>query len=136
MRVHHIGIISKNMEDDIKLYERLGYVQKDSVVVDEVQFNRIVFVSLFNDTIELIEPIDERSSVYNLPAGYAHICYEVEDLDIFLKEFKNSRTGVIFTPKIVAPAFGGRHIVFAYLKNKTMVEFLEKESANEKKNLS
>jgi len=127
MRVHHIGIIVRNIEHDADVYEKLGYKKIGNVIFDENQHNKILFLSNNEEQIELIEPIDERSTVKNLPTGYAHICYEVENLDEFIDNFKKNKTGVVFTGKIIAPAINNREVMFAYLKNKTIVEFIQSE---------
>ena len=114
------------MEKSIEVYERLGYQIVSKITDDYVQNNRILFMKNVDDSqlIELIEPMGQASSVYNLPEGYHHICYKVDITENFLSEFKNKRIGKIFTKPISAPAFGGEKIVFAYLKNGVFVEFL------------
>jgi len=104
MRIHHIGIIVKNIEHDADLYEKLGYKKDADIIYDENQSNKILFLKNNEETLELIEPINEKSTVYNLPVGYAHICYEVDDLDEYIKGFKEKKAGVVFTGKILAPA--------------------------------
>jgi len=127
MKIHHIGIIVNSIEKDVELYKKLGYSANEEIVNDEIQYNNILFLQRGNEKIELIEPMDSRSSIYYLPKGYAHICYEVEDLDAFLDDFREKRIGVVFTDKLEAPAIDNRKVVFAYLKNKTIVEFVETE---------
>jgi len=127
MKIHHIGIIVNSIEKEVELYTKLGYSVYGEIVSDEIQYNKILFLQMGNEKIELIEPMDSRSSVHNLPKGYAHICYEVEDLDAYLDDFKEKRIGVVFTEKLTAPAIDNRSVVFAYLKNKSIVEFVETE---------
>ena len=127
MKVHHTGIIVNSIDKEVELYKALGYSVYGDIVNDEIQCNKILFLQMGNEKIELIEPMDSKSSVYNLPKGYAHICYEVKDLDAHINDFKEKRIGVVFTEKLTAPAIDNRAIVFAYLKNKTIVEFVETE---------
>ena len=126
MNVHHIGIITKNMENSIDVYERLGYQKQSDIFYDNIQNNRIVFMKNISDehVIELIEPFSNLSSVYNFPEGYHHICYVVDDYDNFLMAFKKMKIGKIFTQPIQAPAIGEKKVVFAYLKTGMFVEFL------------
>ena len=128
MKTHHVGIIVDSIEKDTELYKKLGYQQIGEPVNDMNQFNRILFLtnSLDGSRIELIEALDDRSSVINLPQGYAHICYETEDLDAAIEDLKREKIGVVFTKILVAPAIDNRSVVFAYLKNKTIIEFVEK----------
>lgn len=126
MKVHHIGIISRSIENSQRIYEMLGYESSSYIVIDNVQHNRILFMRTDDDrqTIELIQPINETSSVYHFKEGYHHICYEVEHPDTFAEDFKKMRIGKIFTKAIQAPAIAGRMVLFACLTNGTFVEFL------------
>lgn len=127
MKINHIGIITGSIETDAAIYRALGYEELGEAVEDTVQNNKLLFLKNADsgEVLELIEPLNERSSVYSRPKGYAHICYEVGDIDGFVASFRKRRLGIVFTEKVSAPAFGGRSVVFAMLKNKTLVEFLE-----------
>lgn len=127
MRMHHIGIIVDSIAGETEIYKQLGYEAYGVVTEDPIQRLRLLFMKncLSGELIELIESIDEKSTVHNLPKGYVHICYEVPDLDEFVQYFKKNKLGIIFTKKLSAPALEGRLIVFAYLKNRTIVEFVE-----------
>jgi len=125
MKVHHVGIVVKDIEKACLLYRGLGYVQVDSIIEDNVQHNRLLFLKNGELLVELIEPINSSSPVYNpRNLGYHHICYEVEDLDKAIFSFEDAGLGKIFTDKITAPAFNGRKVVFAILKNGTIIELL------------
>ena len=126
MTVHHTGIIVKDIQKNLAIYNKLGYVQISDIIIDAVQHNRIVFLTSINQlyTIELIEPLDKTSSVYNLKEGYHHICYEVDNRNQFINDFKKLKIGKIFTKPQIAPAIEDREIVFACLQNGTFVEFL------------
>ena len=89
MKVHHTGIIVKDLEKNVILYIKLGYDQVSDIVVDNVQQNRVVFLQNQNHKIELIEPLNEKSSIYHFKEGYHHICYEVDDREAFLYDFIN-----------------------------------------------
>ena len=124
MKVHHTGIIVKDLEKNVILYIKLGYDQVSDIVVDNVQQNRVVFMQNQSHKIELIEPLNEKSSIYHFKEGYHHICYEVDDREAFLYDFKQLKIGKIFTKPMLAPAIGNREIVFACLTNGTFVEIL------------
>lgn len=65
MKVHHTGIIVKDLEKNVILYTKLGYDVVSNIVVDNVQQNRVVFLQNQNHKIELIEPLNENSSIYH-----------------------------------------------------------------------
>ena len=124
MKVHHTGIIVKDLEKNVVLYTKFGFDVVSNIVVDNVQQNRVVFLQNQNHKIELIEPLNEKSSIYHFKEGYHHICYEVDDREAFLYDFKQLKIGKIFTKPMLAPAIGNREIVFACLTNGTFVEIL------------
>ena len=57
MKVHHTGIIVKDLEKNVILYIKLGYDQVSDIVVDNVQQNRVVFLQNQNHKIELTKPM-------------------------------------------------------------------------------
>lgn len=124
MKVHHIGIIVNDLEKNMILYTKIRYNQISNIIVDNIQHNKIVFLQNQNQTIELIEPLNEKSSIYHFKEGYHHICYEIDRPNTFLQDFKQMKIGKIFTKPIQAPAIDNHEIVFAYLTNGTFVEFL------------
>lgn len=124
MTVHHIGIIVKDLEKNTTIYTKLGYDQISDVVVDNIQQNKLVFLQNQNQIIELIEPLNEKSSIYHFKEGYHHICYEIDNSSTFFNDFKQMKIGKIFTKSMRAPAIDNREIVFACLTNGTFVEFL------------
>ncbi len=124
MKVHHTGIIVKDLEKNVILYTKLGYDVVSNIVVDNVQQNRVVFLQNQNHKIELIKPLNEKSSIYHFKEGYHHICYEIENKNAFFENFKQLKIGKIFTKPMQAPAIDNREIVFACLTNGTFVEFL------------
>lgn len=124
--IHHIGIIVRDITKSIFIYQKLGYQIISSIIFDHVQQNKICFMG-FNGQmlkIELIEPTNEESSVYNSPIGYHHICYEAEQGEDIIQLFKAMKIGKIFTKPIIAPALDNRKVVFACLQNGTFVEFI------------
>ncbi len=119
-----MGIIVKDLEKNVILYTKLGYDVVSNIVVDNVQQNRVVFLQNQNHKIELIKPLNEKSSIYHFKEGYHHICYEIENKNAFFENFKQLKIGKIFTKPMQAPAIDNREIVFACLTNGTFVEFL------------
>lgn len=124
MKVHHIGIKVSQLEKNIELYSKLGCHQVSSITVDEIQSNRIVFLQNQIQCVELIEPLNEKSSIYHFKDGYHHICYEAEKDEDIVKAFKEAKNGKIFTKPIVAPALENREVVFACLQNGLFIELI------------
>lgn len=124
-KVHHIGNVVADIIESISLYSKLGYEVMGSIIIDEVQNNKIVFLNNGENIIELIEPLNEKSSIKNL-RGYAHICYEVDDIEIAKNYILENELGIVFTEKLVAPAINNRSIIFIYLKNGNIIELIER----------
>ena len=126
MKVHHTGMIVESIEKSLQIYETLGYVKESEIVIDTIQNNRILFLqnAASQHRLELIEKLNEKSSVYNFKPGLHHICYETDRDENFTDYFKSLKIGKIFTKPIAAPAIGQRLVLFAYLKDGSLVEFL------------
>lgn len=126
MNIHHTGIIVDDVEKNIDIYKQLGYIQVSEIIIDEIQYIKIVFLKSEDSTqtIELIESLGNGSSINNFKLGYHHICYDVSDIKDFISYFKTLKIGKIFTKPINAPAMGNKQIVFAYFFNGTFVEFI------------
>lgn len=130
MKVHHVGLVVKNIEKSRNIYTKLGYIPITDIVLDEIQSNRILFMKSSDclQTIELIEAVDKSSSVYNFKVGYHHICYEIDSGRSLMEDFKKLKIGKNFTPPIPAPALNNRDIRFACLNNGMLIEFLTGEA--------
>lgn len=124
--IHHIGIVVKNIDAylDASPYER-----STEIVYDPTQHSRICMLRTGEGEtpIELIEPIDEKSTTYQFLKkhgnGTHHICYQAEreaDLGAYLKTYKMKQ---ITVPK-PAVVFDDRKVVFAYSRTQGIVEFL------------
>ena len=125
MRIKHIGIIVNDIEKSIALYIKMGYELRKPIVFDYIQNNQVAIMeSDILPNIELIEPINEDSSVANFKEGYHHICYEAEFEENIIQMFQKMKIGKIFTKPIVAPALDNCEVVFACLQNGTLVEFI------------
>ncbi|MEG2110073.1 MAG: VOC family protein [Clostridium sp.] len=124
MKVHHIGIIVKDIDKSEKIYEKLSY-KKMELIHDKLQNIKIQFMINDNDEkIELIQSLDKNSSIHNFKPGYHHICYELSNQEKEKFNFSQYKIGKIFTNDIVAQAINNRTVVFACLTNQTFIEFL------------
>lgn len=126
MTIHHIGIITQDMQKSILLYEKLGYTCVGETMVDPIQNNTVAFLVCSDQMpkIELISPINRNSTIFNFRDGYHHICYDVSDDPDYLRQFKILKIGKVFTQPIIASAIDNRKVVFALLQNGNFVEFI------------
>jgi len=124
MKEHHVGIKVSQLEKNIALYSKLGYHQVSPITVDDIQNNRVTFLHNQFQCVELIEPLNEKSSIFHFKDGYHHICYEAEKDEDIIKAFKEAKIGKIFTKPIMAPALENREVVFACLQNGLFIELI------------
>lgn len=125
--MHHTGIVSKDIEKDRAIYTQLGYHETADPINDAFQHNRLLFLEKDGHVIELIEALDDKSTVFKSNEGIHHFCLETDDIEKEIQNIKDKRLGLVFTKVMEAPAFDNRRIVFVYLKSKVIVEFLEKK---------
>lgn len=124
MKEHHVGIVVGNIEESKLVFGHLGYHPCGEAVEDIEQHNRILFLENGQDfsRIELIEALDDASTVRNARHGIHHICYKV-DKD-FVDGFKALKIGRVLPRKYIASALDNRQVMFACLRDGLFVEFL------------
>ncbi len=117
---HHLGFI-------IPLQEKEGIEKKfqKPFIYDAIQKTHVLFV--FEETLRIyIEYICQEGRAAKLPAGFAHICYNLPDRKAW-DEIKEYITHHKLGYQITEPEKSGSkecgHIVFYYLKNQGVVEF-------------
>ena len=128
MRIHHSGIVVKSIDKYLENMQ-IGNVIKD--IYDEIQKARLVLIEFENAYLELIEPQSEDSFTYNFlqkGGGIHHICYETTKQkaeEIIKKNRMIKVLGWVYAPLLESD------VIFAYSKNKELIEF---KDINEKTN--
>lgn len=130
MKLDHIGIVVKSIEQTTELYKKLFNFELSSPIIeDRTQKVKIAFISVSKDVrFELIEPIGIDSPVSTFlkkRGGLYHLCYEVEDINKELEKVRKQGS-IILSKPVEAAAFNGRKIVFFYTPDKILMEFVEK----------
>ncbi len=129
MKLHHVGIVVKNIEEGIRIYKNVyGFSQESDIIHDAIQKVKVVFFSTNTSDvqIELISPAAEDSPVSNFlkkGGGLYHLCYESENLEKDIEKFRKNGAKIISTP-VEAEAFK-KKIVFIFFK-KDIIELVEK----------
>ena len=133
MKLSHVGIIVKNIEEGIKNHEALfGYKQLGSIVDDHKQKVRVVLMGVSERDpvkLELISPLTEDSPVKDLLKKHQalyHLCYSVPDIEEAKMSARKSGAIVISKP-IEAPLFDNRKICFLFTKDHYVIELVEDE---------
>jgi len=98
MKIDHIGIAVKSIEESSKLYKLLG-LEISHIEVVKTQGVKTAFLKLGESNIELLEPIDENSPVFKFlekrGEGIHHIALSVENIGEKLEELKNNGVKLI-----------------------------------------
>lgn len=85
-RLNHVGVATPSLEATARMYQELFGATKISPPIElPEQGVRVLFVSLPNAEIELIEPLGEGSPIRsfldkNPAGGQHHVCFEVDDI--------------------------------------------------------
>lgn len=130
VKMDHVGVVVKDIVDHfehhmVHLFPRewLG-----PVIHDPLQKVRVAFIDAPGGRIELVEPAAADSPVTAFvakrPAGYHHICLQVDDLERQLQDCRDNGQVIVSPPK-PAVAFGGRRIAFVIGRDMLLWELLE-----------
>lgn len=128
--LNHVGIAVPNLEEAIETYRTLYGATDITTPFDmPAQGVKVCFVNLPNSQIELIEPLDEASPIWNFiqknpKGGQHHVCFEVEEIHAAVAAMKERGATVLGEPRIGAH---GTPIVFIHPKNSNgvLIELME-----------
>jgi methylmalonyl-CoA/ethylmalonyl-CoA epimerase len=128
VKLHHVGIVTKQLTECIAIYEALGY-SKAKCVYDPVQMASIALMYRHSDVmIELIAPVGLKSPAHKwlqrIKAGPYHICYETESLAEAMG-FMEQHEFIVLMDPVPAMAFDGRRVAFLWSSATGLVELVE-----------
>lgn len=130
MKLHHVGIVVKSIEESTPRYRQfLGLEPITALITDELQKVNIRFFAAGTDSacVELIEPLPGKSPArrkLEQGGGLDHLCFEVADLAEYVRQAESE--GVICVcPPVRATAFGGRRVAFLLYHGIGLIEFVE-----------
>ncbi len=131
MKLSHIGILVKDINEGIKHHESLfGFKQLTAIVDDPTQKVRVVLMGHSDEDpvkIELIAPIGEDSPVTDLlkkRQSLYHLCFEVADIEEAKSQARKNGAVIISQP-VEAPLFDDRKICFLFTKDHYVIELVE-----------
>jgi methylmalonyl-CoA/ethylmalonyl-CoA epimerase len=112
MKFHHIGVVCKNIDDEILNISRIHEVVKKSpVVFDPEQNAELVLLTLSDGTnIELVSG-KQVEILLKKNITYYHLCFEVDDLHSEIERLINENALLISPPK-PAVLFNNREVAF------------------------
>lgn len=117
MKLDHIGIAVKSLENSLTTYRRIMEFQEKRAEV-ESQKVRVALIPLGDIFLELLEPTAEDSAIAKFIAergeGLHHIAFAVEDIEASMEEFK--ARGFRFLYDRPAPGKLGSRVNFIHPK--------------------
>ena len=132
MKLHHIGIVVKNIQESLGEITKYLNFEETSIPV-EIQSQRVnvCFLKTSDVYIELIEPIDNNSPVNAFSesgGGFHHLCFEVDNIFEEVEKMRKNGARVIVAP---TKGFEDRLIAFVLLNMKNtncnLIEFAERK---------
>ncbi len=130
MEIHHIGYAVRDIVSSAQAFRDLGYKESSGIVDDVARNIKILFMKNSEGyTIELVEPVNERASVYNAlkknGEGPYHICYIVDDIEHALDELKKKKYMIVCKPQ-KAKAIDDKLVAFLYNIRVGLIELVER----------
>ena len=130
MRLHHIGIVVPKIKDSIgEITNYIKFETISTIIPVESRKVNICFLKIGEPFLELIEPIEKDSAIYDFAksgGGIHHLCFEVSDIHAQLESMKNKGASILVRPVI---GFDNRLIAFVDLNMKNtkcgLIELLE-----------
>lgn len=130
MKIHHIGYLVKHIEEAIKTFLALGYIQETDVIYDSAREIHICFLIKDGYRIELVCPCGETSVVSGLYKKFGntpyHICYESEDYEQDILELRKAGFSMIDQPQ-KAVAINNIPVAFFWSLKIGMIEVINKD---------
>jgi methylmalonyl-CoA/ethylmalonyl-CoA epimerase len=130
--LHHIGyVVSSIAAVGARFAKSVAATWDGRIIHDPLQKVLVSFLILpgeSNAQIELVEPSGEDSPVLaflSRGGGLHHLCYEVDDLDLHLRQMR-AQGSVPARPPLPAVAFDGRRIAWMLTPDRLLLEFLER----------
>jgi methylmalonyl-CoA epimerase len=118
-RLNHVGIIVNNLDDTLKIYERL-FGLKPAVVKSAMEGKaRVAFVPVGDGEVELIQPLDpslpQSNFLQTRGQGIHHISLSTDDIDSEVDRMR--KEGVAFAAEV--PRIGAHGVKIIFTKPET-----------------
>jgi len=124
-RIGHVGVVVSNLDETLKLYERV-FGLKANAVKDAMEGKlRVAFVPVGDGEIELLQPVDSSTTfsrfLQTYGQGIHHISLTTDDIESEIERMK--REGVTFTDQRPKRGAHGVRIIFTNSETTAGVTF-------------
>lgn len=131
MRLHHVGIAVRDLEQAVERYKLLGLKETERGMAEAFRV-AISFLEADEDAVkvELLEPLGEGPAQRFLDErgeGLHHVAYAVQDIERALGQLRDR--GVRLVDEEPRPGFGGHRVAFLHPEgfNGVLVELVEEK---------
>ncbi len=131
LKVDHIGIAVKNLEETLKFYSEVLGLEVHGTEVVEEQKVKVAFLPIGDTEIELLESTDSDGPIARFieknGEGVQHIAFKVENIEEAIESMKAKGMRMIDeTPRYGA---GGAKIAFVHPKSshRVLVELTQRD---------
>jgi len=133
MKLHHIGIVVPKIKDSIgEITNYIKFETISTILPVQSQKVNICFLKIGEPFLELIEPVERESPIYDFAkngGGIHHICFETNDIHTQLDIMEKKGAAVLVRPVI---GFDKKLIAFVDLNLKNtkcgLIELLESKN--------
>jgi methylmalonyl-CoA epimerase len=130
MKLEHIGIAVKSIEDKLKIWHDIFGLKFQMVKEIQDQKVKVAVLEIGDLHIELIEPTDDQSTIKKFikkrGEGLHHLCFEVKNIETVLSNMK--RNGIKLIDEVPRKGAYAEKIAFIHPKDMggVLIELCEK----------
>jgi LAO/AO transport system kinase len=119
MKIHHVGIAVRSLDEAAERFRGLLGLEKGARYELPELGVKVLFLPVGESNLELLEPLGASSTVASFlekrGEGMHHVCFEVEDIESALAEFKSK--GATLIDEKPRPGAGGHLVAFVHPKS-------------------
>lgn len=134
-KVDHIGMAVRSIDETASFYANHFHINVEKIVDVPDQGVRVAFIPLGNCKLELLEPLDEKSSIHAFikkrGEGLHHVAFAVDNIQDRLDQLK--REGISLIDEKPKKGASGHPIAFLHPKSTqgTLIELYESNENNQ-----
>jgi len=115
MKFHHVGIASRNIQEDIEHISKIHRIVKQTPVIFDPEQNAELCLLTTDDGLNL-ELISGKAveTILKRKVSYYHLCYEVDNIDLTIQQLIDSGASLVSEPR-PAILFNNRPVAFLYV---------------------
>ena len=136
LKLHHIGVAVKNIEQEFEIFKKLGYTKISEVFTEPVQKIKGVHISAKGQpTLELLENLTPDGPLTNLlkkRTKFYHFAYITNNIEKDTDMFVQQHNAFVIIPPYSSTYF--EKICFMMLPNQMIIELVQEKVNNGRNN--